>query len=146
MEILPNLYDAMVQLRQTHPGEIWIDAVCINQDDPKEKNVQVTMMGRIYASAESVIVWLGTCPTVLSPCIEQLETFLMVHSAEKPESTNSDNRPSPMPESSKGDDWVTILGVLHLLTRRWFRRIWVLQEACLANEIIFLLGNHQIHP
>jgi Heterokaryon incompatibility protein (HET) len=40
-------------------GEIWIDAICINQKDIGEKNVQVPLMGEIYASAACVIVWLG---------------------------------------------------------------------------------------
>lgn len=38
---------------------IWIDAICINQDDNFEKSSQVRMMGNIYYSASRVIVWLG---------------------------------------------------------------------------------------
>jgi Heterokaryon incompatibility protein (HET) len=37
---------------------IWIDAVCINQNDLEEKNPQVEMMGEIYHTAERVVVWL----------------------------------------------------------------------------------------
>jgi hypothetical protein len=29
-KIYPNLYNALVQLRQKRAGEYWIDAVCIN--------------------------------------------------------------------------------------------------------------------
>lgn len=39
--------------------QLWIDAVCINQDDLQEKNSQVAQMGEIYAQAKRVIVWLG---------------------------------------------------------------------------------------
>lgn len=38
---------------------LWIDAICINQDDTVEKNHQVQQMGRIYASADWVLIWLG---------------------------------------------------------------------------------------
>ena len=38
---------------------IWIDAICINQDDPRERNHQVEMMGQIYRGAKQVLVWLG---------------------------------------------------------------------------------------
>lgn len=31
MEVYPNLYEALLQLRQSHPGDYWIDAICINQ-------------------------------------------------------------------------------------------------------------------
>lgn len=38
---------------------LWIDALCIDQDNSREKGKQVDMMGFIYSHAESVIVWLG---------------------------------------------------------------------------------------
>lgn len=38
---------------------IWVDSICINQNDVGEKNHQVAMMGYIYALSDQVIVWLG---------------------------------------------------------------------------------------
>ncbi|KAM6511811.1 hypothetical protein FALCPG4_016804 [Fusarium falciforme] len=38
---------------------LWADAICINQDDPNEKNHQVPFMKDIYSQAEIVICWLG---------------------------------------------------------------------------------------
>lgn len=38
---------------------VWVDAVCINQSDVAEKNVQVTMMAEIYSLAQCVVVWVG---------------------------------------------------------------------------------------
>jgi len=38
---------------------VWADAVCINQDNNKEKSYQVRLMGEIYTKAESVLVDLG---------------------------------------------------------------------------------------
>lgn len=38
---------------------IWIDALCINQDDDEEKGIQVQMMDRIFQEAKRVAVWLG---------------------------------------------------------------------------------------
>jgi hypothetical protein len=37
---------------------LWADALCINQDDPNEKNHQVPFMKDIYSQAEIVICWL----------------------------------------------------------------------------------------
>jgi len=37
----------------------WIDALCINQADVAEKNVQVPLMGRIYQGAVRVVAFLG---------------------------------------------------------------------------------------
>ncbi|WAO96693.1 HET domain-containing protein [Fusarium falciforme] len=39
--------------------KLWADAICINQDDPNEKNHQVPFMKDIYSQAEIVICWLG---------------------------------------------------------------------------------------
>jgi hypothetical protein len=38
---------------------IWIDAVCINQEDNEERGFQVGMMSSIYQNAEEIIAWLG---------------------------------------------------------------------------------------
>ena len=39
---------------------IWVDAICINQNDDVEKSWQVAMMWDIYQKAETVRVWLGS--------------------------------------------------------------------------------------
>ena len=38
---------------------LWIDAVCINQTDTKERAQQVAMMGKIYSRAKRNLVYLG---------------------------------------------------------------------------------------
>jgi hypothetical protein len=40
-------------------GCFWIDAICIDQSNVKERNEQVRKMKDIYERAEEVIVWLG---------------------------------------------------------------------------------------
>ena len=62
--VRPNLYSALIQLRyQDRPRELWIDAICINQEDIQEKNWQIPLIPRIYSGATSVAVWLGPIPT-----------------------------------------------------------------------------------
>ena len=41
------------------PRYVWLDAICINQSDPNEKQSQVEMMGQIYGTASRVLAWLG---------------------------------------------------------------------------------------
>jgi hypothetical protein len=38
---------------------IWIDSICINQNDLAERASQVQLMGRIYRNAHSLFAWLG---------------------------------------------------------------------------------------
>ncbi|UKZ48123.1 hypothetical protein TrVGV298_002359 [Trichoderma virens] len=55
-----NLYDALERLRLPDEDRIlWIDALCINQADNKEKTQQVRLMGEIYSRARRVLIWLG---------------------------------------------------------------------------------------
>lgn len=41
------------------PGLLRFDALCIDQSNIEEKNVQVPLMGRVYSKAVSVLIWLG---------------------------------------------------------------------------------------
>lgn len=64
-----NAFEALSGLRRAVDNEeedisqnsrwIWIDTVCMNQEDVREKNHQVSMMGRIYHQANRTVVWLG---------------------------------------------------------------------------------------
>ncbi|PMD32780.1 HET-domain-containing protein, partial [Hyaloscypha variabilis F] len=38
---------------------LWVDAICINQQDIKERGHQVGIMRNVYANATKVLVWLG---------------------------------------------------------------------------------------
>lgn len=63
--VRPNLYAFLRALlnpsarawfaREDH---LWIDALCINQEDLQERSDQVRLMGRIYASARQTLTWL----------------------------------------------------------------------------------------
>jgi hypothetical protein len=60
LPITRNLFEALLRLRlDDAPRTLWIDALCINQDDLEEKGNQVARMGRVYREASQVIVWLG---------------------------------------------------------------------------------------
>jgi hypothetical protein len=55
-----NLLEALRFLRDPEKERVvWIDAICINQDDIQEKNRQIAIMPYIYTRAQLVLVWLG---------------------------------------------------------------------------------------
>jgi hypothetical protein len=61
--IRPNLHEALRQLRRASQDKylfIWVDALCINQNDEVEKQEQVLKMAQIYRNAASVCIWLGS--------------------------------------------------------------------------------------
>ncbi|KAI1147293.1 heterokaryon incompatibility protein-domain-containing protein [Nemania diffusa] len=50
----PDMGQAQGQARR-----LWVDAVCINQEDLPERTSQIELMGRIFAGARRVLAWLG---------------------------------------------------------------------------------------
>lgn len=58
--VTENLHAALRALRHdTEDRCLWIDAVCINQEDIPEKNYEVLRMLHIYENAKRAVVWLG---------------------------------------------------------------------------------------
>lgn len=76
LEIYESFHTVLLSLRSPHSAEgrvLWVDAICINQEDVAERNEQVPMMDRIYQNAWRTIVWLGP-ETQEGP-----ESFSMLH-------------------------------------------------------------------
>lgn len=58
--VTANLYSALRDLRDTTKMlPLWVDAICINQSNNEEKAQQISLMGRIYATATHTIIYLG---------------------------------------------------------------------------------------
>jgi hypothetical protein len=56
-----NLYSALHSLRDASTAlTIWVDSLCIDQGNERERTHQVRMMRDIYANSKEVIIWLGT--------------------------------------------------------------------------------------
>jgi hypothetical protein len=74
--VTTNLECALRHLR--HPVEarlLWVDALCINQEDLHEREQQVKHMGAIYSQAKSVISWLGESGDDSDKAIELIRNF-----------------------------------------------------------------------
>ncbi|KAK3987709.1 heterokaryon incompatibility, partial [Cladorrhinum sp. PSN332] len=55
-----NLHAALVSVCDGYAERLlWIDAICINQNDLEEKARQVQSMVKVHASAARVVIWLG---------------------------------------------------------------------------------------
>lgn len=60
LELGPNLASALRHLRlKKRLRTLWIDAICISQQDLEERGKEVLKMGEINRQASRVVVWLG---------------------------------------------------------------------------------------
>lgn len=60
VSITSNCRDALESLSDLYGHlNIWVDAICINQEDEEEKISQMKLMTEIYARAQTAYVWLG---------------------------------------------------------------------------------------
>jgi hypothetical protein len=108
LRVTENLHTALSRLRDRSIVRIiWIDAICINQKDGKEKAHQIQSMAKIYGQANRVIVWLGEAGDDSDQVIEE------IRAATSKKSTNFSNNETIQKE------------ILALLQQPWFRRIWV---------------------
>ncbi|KAI1034355.1 hypothetical protein LB504_004540 [Fusarium proliferatum] len=76
INITQSCYEALASLREScRPLRIWVDAICINQEDNSEKEQQIVLMGSIYTLAETVYVWLGVGNTETDQAAEYIYTI-----------------------------------------------------------------------
>ncbi|KAF1961212.1 HET-domain-containing protein [Byssothecium circinans] len=135
-----NLYSALQHLREAEsPRVVWVDAICINQDDLEERNIEVKKMGQIYTLAFRVVVWLGPDQTDLSgkralSVLESLGKHIEYTQsyAVFPSPTSLLNLWDLQQELPHNDN--DYLSVSNILQRSWWDRLWIWQEIFLGNH------------
>lgn len=120
---------------------LWIDQICINQDDAAEKLDQVYRMGDIYSKAEKVFVWLGPTADRSDVALENMQTTVL-------QLVGLNSAVATREELMEGIDAAInqeggqLYG--HLFKRPWFRRLWTVQEALLARNLIVMCGYREV--
>ncbi|KAI0142238.1 heterokaryon incompatibility protein-domain-containing protein [Xylariaceae sp. FL1272] len=94
---------------------IWVDALCIDQNNLMERNQQVAMMDTIYSNAVVVIVWLGE--------LRPDEIAMSRLSGEERERELQRRREEPLMNGLQDSPY-------------WARR-WTVQEFILAKQVHF---------
>lgn len=150
LQITTNLYSALMHLRaQDRARTLWVDAVCINQEDLSERSEQVQRMAAIYAQAYKVVVWLGA-----EADDSKLALDCLRYIGEQGIVTKS-NFGYRSPEAREPDWYLATCdipypsrvwnAVSQLLSRAWFERLWIFQEIQLANaRSVFQCGFDEI--
>ena len=152
LSIFTSLHLILRYLRHEHQARtLWIDAVCINQDDTAERNLQVPLMREIYSRAAGVVAWVG----------EESEADKAVFDIgnRKPDQEGDGHNESggtPQNGSSELDTVggkrdkkvhkedasvasqliLMVAGLTIFLRRPWFSRVWIIQEAALGSNLV----------
>ncbi|KAK0717950.1 heterokaryon incompatibility protein-domain-containing protein [Lasiosphaeria miniovina] len=127
--VTANLHAALLRLRDAVFERIlWVDAICINQTDDKEKESQIGYMAEIYSKASRVIVWLGEAGHDRGD--RALDKIRRIAASVADDTPDHEGLPAKR--------------MVALLRRPWFERIWVLQEAAAARDIVIRCGSAEI--
>ncbi|KAJ4122732.1 hypothetical protein NW768_010173 [Fusarium equiseti] len=141
LSITPNV-DALLRCLRAYDTTRcwWLDAICLDQENDREKAEQIPAMGSIFSQAQQVYIWLGPEDEVT---IQMFKFF---------------RRVSKLPDMDKAEMEKHVLTLLvstlhrvckdqytrlaEFFNQPWFARRWVIQEACLAREAIVHCGRY----
>lgn len=136
--VTATVHSAIQTLRYPDKSRtLWIDLICINQQDDDEKSQQVQMMGKIFSGADEVLIWLGEESLTDADAFGILREF-EDESIALPGLSDFNNR-----MSGHGGDTMT-LSIAALLQRQWFRRVWIVQEVALARRARMFCGSQTV--
>lgn len=142
--ITSSLFSALVRLRDSEsPITLWVDAICIDQEDDEEKSKQIQLLPRIFRLASNVIAYLGEEYEQSNLAIETLLQILAKDkqpfdkNVTKPVTPSSDSWEKRRIPPVEHEAWAAISS---LFSRRWFRRTWIVQEFIAARHLRVVCG------
>ncbi|KAG4443360.1 hypothetical protein IFR05_001149 [Cadophora sp. M221] len=101
---------------------VWLDAICINQEDTSERQMQIVKMGTIYKQSWRVVVYLGSEIVSARSFVRQYPKRRGLHEA----ATSTAELGSKLSR---------------VLERRYFDRVWVIQELVLAPSALIVIDD-----
>ena len=148
--ITENLHAALLCIQdEVEFQELWIDAVCINQDDILEKNKQVQSMTSIYFGAHKVLAWLGKEDQDTAAAFKTMDDLYALKDCPiKQEDTDACSELfgyRPWLLSKSDEAYISNEGIKafwNLMKRPWFHRAWIFQEIVISKRASIQCGSH----
>ncbi|EEU46690.1 uncharacterized protein NECHADRAFT_77319 [Fusarium vanettenii 77-13-4] len=144
--ITVNLYHALLRLRYPRRERcLWVDALCINQDNDIEKSHQVKLMSKIYSRTRRAILWLGDFSYGPIAKVNQIPrktataTFALIKAMAANNHYSSGHEGGNRELADQG-----IAGLSCLFQLPWWNRAWTLQEAVLPSNATVVCGTVQL--
>jgi len=152
--VTANLHQALCALRNSvevsqRKLRVWIDAICINQDDTREREYQVRKMHLIYSNALCVRGWVGEPSSpALVPKLVAVKELLAATEI----SLESWGQGGPMSAHARGSGVENSVGqavmdvLEEFLCATFWERLWIVQEIALASSLAFWYGPLTFSP
>ncbi|TXC03678.1 hypothetical protein FocTR4_00002111 [Fusarium oxysporum f. sp. cubense] len=141
LSITESLHEALWHLRRPDEDRmLWVDALCIDQNNIKERGHQVNRMGEIYKKADRVIIWLGYVSgnaVKLKSGIDMFEKNLPLNAfSQWPREDIRWKQKWKEVEAGLGVSYQEELvdGLQTFMKKPWFSRVWILQEVANAKR------------
>lgn len=134
---------------------LWVDAICINQEDNQEKPSQIRLMREIYSKASRVIAWLGdpfdaylavaAIRSIHWECGSYIRSLIL----EPQNATNSERltefRPSHLYNIlDRNRDCPGWQAFVKIIQSPYISRAWICQEAILAPTLQFYIAGYYV--
>lgn len=117
-----HIHDALKYLRRPKNSRIlWVDQICINQEDAVEKSHQVARMGDIYRKATDVVIFLGPPTAPLTFFMDALANKRLIDLQDE-----ALNEPGSILQ-------LAVEAVCAFCSNPWWTRLWTQQEFYITN-------------
>jgi hypothetical protein len=126
---LEGIQEEMTTLQQKAWPEnwLWIDALCIDQADARERTHQVGIMSEIFGRADQVISWLGKAYAMSAVAMTALADY-------------KSKQHEYFARRREGLSYA----ISSLCERPYWKRLWVFQELRHAKQIMLMCGEETI--
>ncbi|KAK4458385.1 heterokaryon incompatibility protein-domain-containing protein [Cladorrhinum samala] len=128
---------------------LWVDAICINQDDVAEKNIQVPLMSTIYSTASRVVVWLGPSTPEIGLALSWVQAYEWKECGPARVFWRTLDTAANYSRTWKAKRAVALMraasGCFDLFELPYWERMWTFQEYHMAaEEPVCVCGNREI--
>ncbi|KAJ4022734.1 hypothetical protein NW766_001781 [Fusarium irregulare] len=159
LPITENCHSALLALRKLHGSlTIWVDAICIDQENIKEKEKQIPLMPDIYKTAYPVYIWLGQGNVLFDQVLKVIKTASNLEETAK--KYNAMVTPSIHPYAWM---WINLLRLRKQIRElkemaetsgtsiekleldcEWLHRAWTMQEIMFSTYPAFVYGTNEV--
>ncbi|RPB02989.1 HET-domain-containing protein [Choiromyces venosus 120613-1] len=143
-----NLRAALKRLRdRERPRRIWIDAICINQDNLEERGAQVSVMTQIYQGAQGVLIWIREEEPDTAEAFKLIPKLAESWDNQGPQDDPTSTEPPAEEEDAHAKELEhPKIGdaIIDAFTRSYFTRTWIIQEILVSKKATVICGSNRI--